>query len=203
MKLIQWRILIITSIVCLLPILFGLIVWDQLPSSVAIHFNIYNQPDQFASKSFSVLGLPVLMVLLQIICCLINDINAHKYGPRKKFELATKWIIPVMSIVLQIAVLWYNLGYFYDVHRVAALLVGAVFLLIGNYLPKFGDIQMDDPNTDKTRRIHRFIGFATVVMGVLFLVSAFLPPMATLICLGLLILAALISTIYGWKIGKK
>ena len=99
MKFIKWKSLIITCIVCLLPILLGIALWNYLPDSMAIHFNFYNKPDNFASKGFTVFGLPIFMAVLQIYCCVINDINAHKHGERKKFERATKWIIPIMAII--------------------------------------------------------------------------------------------------------
>mgnify|MGYP003308702311 CR=1 FL=1 len=95
MKIIKWKTLIITGIVCLLPIFLGLLLWDKLPETMAIHFDINNKPDNFAPKGFVVFGIPVLMLLLQVICCVINDVNAYKYGDRVKFEMATKWIIPV------------------------------------------------------------------------------------------------------------
>ncbi|MBQ2695767.1 MAG: DUF1648 domain-containing protein [Clostridia bacterium] len=203
MKFMKWRILIITCAVCLLPILLGVSLWEKLPETMAIHFNIHNQPDGFAGKGFVVFGLPVLMVLLQVFCCFVNDINAKKHGERKKFERATKWIIPVMTIVLQIATLGYGLGWNFDVRKVAALLVGGVLLVIGNYLPKFDYIKNYDLDSEKARKINRFIGYETVVMGVLFIVSIFLPPVVTLGCIFLLIPYALIGAIYGVKVGRK
>ena len=102
MKIIKWKTLIITGIVCLLPIFLGLFLWDKLPETMAIHFDINNKPDNFAPKGFVVFGIPVLMLLLQFICCVINDVNAYKYGDRIKFEMATKWIplVSVLSVLL-------------------------------------------------------------------------------------------------------
>lgn len=202
MKFIKWKSLIITCIVCLLPILLGLALWDKLPDTMAIHFNINNEPDNFASKSFVVFGFPLLMVLLQAFCCFINDINAHKHGERKKFEMATKWVIPIMSIILQIVTLGYGLGWNIDIRVVATLIVGIIFLVIGNYLPKFDYIKDYNVDTEKARKINRFIGFETVILGVLFIISIFLPPITTIICLFLLIPYAIISIIYGIKVGR-
>lgn len=89
MKFLKKKSLIVSCAVCLLPIAFGLAIWSKLPDIVAIHFNIHNEADAFASKSFAVTGFPILMMLLQIVCCLINDINSAKHGERKKFEVIT------------------------------------------------------------------------------------------------------------------
>lgn len=203
MKFIKWKSLIITCIVCLLPILLGLALWDKLPDIMAIHFDINNQPDGFASRGFVVFGLPFLMVLLQIFCCFVNDIRAHKHGERKKFERAIKWIIPIMTVVLQSVTLGYGLGWNMDIRKVAALIVGAIFLVVGNYLPKFDYIKNYDIDTEKARKINRFIGFETVVMGILFLISIFLPPIFTVSCLILVIPYVIIGLVYGIKIGRK
>ncbi len=203
MKFFKWRIFIITSIVCLLPIILGIALWDKLPETMAIHFDMYNNPDNFASKGFVVFGLPALMVLLQAFCCFVNDINAHKKGERKKFSTITKWIIPVMSGILYIVTLGYGLGWDLDIRIVAALIVGGMLIVIGNYLPKFDYIKNYDLETEKARKINRFIGYETVIMGVMFLISIFLPPVATVACIFLLIPYALIGLIYGIKVGKK
>lgn len=202
MKMIKWKIFLITALVCLSPILLGLFLWDQLPDTLAIHFNFNNEPDNFASKGFVVFGLPALMVLLQAICCFINDINAHKHGRRLKFERASKWIIPAMSVVLQVVTLGYGLGWNIDIRRVAALIVGGVFLVIGNYLPKLDNIKNYDMDSEKARRINRFIGFETVIMGLLGIASTLLPPIATVVWLVLLIPYAVISIIYGIVVGR-
>ena len=203
MKFFKWRIFIITSLVCLLPILLGVALWEELPEMIAIHFDINNNPDNFANQPFAVFGLPLLMVALQEFCCFINDIHAHKKGERVKFSLVTKWIIPVMSAVLYVMTLGIAIGWDIDVRKAVAFIVGAMFLVLGNYMPKFDYIKNYDLDTEKARRINRFIGYETVVMGLLFIVSIFLPPIATVMCLILLIPYALIGIIYGIKTAKK
>ena len=39
------KMLILTSVITLLPIFIGLLLWRQLPASVATHFGVDNQPD--------------------------------------------------------------------------------------------------------------------------------------------------------------
>ena len=203
MKFFKWKFFAITSIICLLPILLGILIWDRLPDTMAIHFNVYGVADNFASKGFVVFGLPILMVALQTICCLINDINSYKHGDRKKFVTVTKWIIPCLTVVLQIITLGYGLGWSVDIRKIVSLIVGVMFLVIGNYLPKFDRIKNYDIDTEKARKINRFIGYETVVMGVLFLISIFLPPVSVVVCLFMLIPYAIISVVYGIIHGRK
>ena len=197
MKFIKWKSIIITCIICLLPVLLGIALWDDLPDTMAIHFNINNEPDNFASKSFVVFGIPVLMIALQIICCFTNDINSHKHDGQKKFEKATKWIIPIMTVVLQVITYGYSLGWNIDIRKSAALIIGVVFLILGIYLPKLDYVKNYNIDAEKARKLNRLMGYETIVMGFLSLVSMFLPPIATVIWLFLLIPYTLIGIIYG------
>ncbi len=204
MKFFKWKIFLITALVCLSPILLGLSMWEALPETMAIHFDINNNPDNFASKGFVVFGMPIFMVLLQGFCCFVNDIKSYKHGERKKFELATKWIIPVMSIVLQILTLGIGLGRDFDVRRVAVSLVGCMLIVLGNYLPKADYVKNYNLDTQTARKLNRFSGYASVIMGILFLISLFFPPIVSVICLLLLILFAIISAIYvAWVVKRK
>ena len=107
MKAIKWKTLIITGILCLLPILLGVYLWDILPEQVAVHFNLNGEPDGFASKGFAVFCLPLIMCALQIFGCIISDFKVEKYGA--KVPAISKWIVPVISIVVQAVILIYAL----------------------------------------------------------------------------------------------
>lgn len=203
MKVMKWKKLVLTCLVCLLPILLGVGLWEKLPSQIAIHFDIYNNPDNFASKGFAVFGIPLLMMVLQAICCVIFDVNARFHGERVKFERITKWIIPVMTVILQVATLGIALGWDIDIRVVATLVVGTLMVVMGNVLPKFDRVKNWDLETDKARKINRFIGYETVVMGLLFYLSLLFPPVATMVCIFLLIPYAIVGVVYGIVVGRK
>ena len=203
MKFIKWKILIITCVVCILPIVAGLALWHKLPETIAIHFDINNNPDNFAPKGFVVFGLPLMMVAFQIISCLTTDISNQKHGRKTKLETVTKWIIPVMSIVLHTLTIGNELGFTLDIRKIVALLVGIMFIVLGKYMPEIDYIKNYDVEPDTARKINRFIGFETVILGVLFMISAFLPPLATVACLILMIPYSIISVVYTRKNIKK
>ena len=203
MRYIKWRILIVTSIVCLLPILLGTALWDKLPDTMAIHFDINNNPDNFASKGFVVFGMPFFMAMLQMICCFINDVNSYKHGAVVKVERVTKWIIPVMAIVLHTITLCFGLGWNIDIRKFAVFIVGVLFVVTGNYLPKLDYVKNYKLNKEKARKINRFIGFETVVMGVLFLISIVFPPRVSVVCLFLMVPYTIIAVWYTIRVAKK
>lgn len=203
MKNIKWKSLVITSLICLLTIIPGLIFWNDLPESMAIHFDMYNRADNFSSRAFAVFGLPLMMVGLQIFCCVINDINAYKHGRRTKFETVTKWIIPLMTVILQIITLGYNLGWSIDIRKSVAIIIGIMFVVLGNYMPKIDYVKNYNIDTQKSRKINRFMGYGMVIMGILILLTVFLPPIFTIIWLFMLIPFTVISIIYSVIVCRK
>ena len=145
-----------------------------------------------------------LMVVLQIVCCLINDFNAYRYGERQKFERVTKWIIPVMAFALQGITVGFSLGWSIDIGKSVAVMLGVLFLVLGNYMPKLDYVKNRDVDTEKARKINRFIGNLTVIMGFMMLIASLLTSSATtIVCLSLLIAYAVICIIYGIVTGRK
>ena len=203
MKFVKWKILIITCIVCFLAIIPGVWVWNDLPDMMAVHFNIYNEADNFATKEFAVFGLPVLMALLQALSCVLNDINKRKYANSKKAEMVSKWIIPVLTIILQFIIIGYNLGYGIDVRKNASLIVGVALIVIGSYLPELDYIKKHKSDIEKAKKINKFNGFVFVTMGIIMLITTFLPPISTLIWILIIVLFSVVEEIYLVKTIKK
>ncbi|MFR8675629.1 MAG: DUF1648 domain-containing protein [Lachnospiraceae bacterium] len=86
-----------TSIITLLPVLYGLFLWNQLPDSVATHLDLDNQPDGYSSKAFAVFGLPLILLLHSFSMCgrqqalipnqkiLIKKYSGFSYGSARWF----------------------------------------------------------------------------------------------------------------------
>ena len=70
----KWKI-IISSIITLLPILFGIIVWDKLPEQMAIHWGVGGNPDHFVSAALAVFALPVFLFIMNWVCILVTCLD--------------------------------------------------------------------------------------------------------------------------------
>ena len=196
MKTIKWKVLLLTCAIILLPVLFGLSVWNQLPEQIAIHFDINNQPDNYASKAFAVFGLPLIMVAFQVFCCLMTDFGVQRYSGNKKMEQLSKWAIPAVTVVLYVITIGYSLGWAIDIRRTAVFLVGAMFVVMGNCLPKLSYVKHYNFEPEVAKKINRFTGFGMVIMGVLGLLSILLPEKASMLWLFLLIPYGVITVVY-------
>ena len=132
--------IIITSLITLLPILVGILCWNRLPDTIATHFASDGTPNGFSSKTFTVLGIPAFIFAAHILCAFCTAIDPkHKNISPKMYRLILL-ICPICSIVCGAAIYgyalslsmadWLNSTFFMN------LLMGIIFFLIGNYLPK-------------------------------------------------------------------
>ena len=197
-KKIDWKILIITSLICLIPIIFGVILYDQLPEQMAVHFGVNNEPNSFAPKEFALFGIPLLMFILQVFCCISSDFMEEK-KQNKKYITIYKWIIPIIEMVVYLTMLAYGAGIELDMRMIVCITLGIVFTLVGNYMPKteLNKLQMNYIRADFWKKIKRPAGYFFVIIGLAFIISAFLNSMVSLILLGIIIVAAILITIYS------
>ncbi|MCI9455006.1 MAG: DUF1648 domain-containing protein [Dorea sp.] len=177
--------IIITSLITLLPILVGILCWNRLPDTIATHFASDGTPNGFSSKTFTVLGIPAFIFAAHILCAFCTAIDPkHKNISPKMYRLILL-ICPICSIVCGAAIYgyalslsmadWLNSTFFMN------LLMGIIFFLIGNYLPKCHQnytvgIKLpwtlaDEGNWTLT---HRFAGRLYAIAGILCIVNAFL-----------------------------
>ncbi len=203
MKFFKWKIYIITTLVCLSPILFGLALWDKLPQQIAIHFDFQGNPDNFASRGFAVFGLPLIMVFTHTISCFANDFDSYKRETNTKLEMVVKWIIPCLTIALQIITLGIGLGWNIDVRKSACFLVGIMFIVLGSYIPNLDRLNGIKMEPEKAKKVNRFMGYGMVVLGILLIISIFLSPVYSTACLFLIFPYTIISLIYAMVIKKR
>lgn len=169
----KWTMLI-TSVITLLPILAGLILWDRLPEQIATHFDTNGIADGWSGRGTAVIGLPLLLLAVQWLCMLGTAADPKRQNISDKAMALVLWIIPVISILSNAAVYAYALEIPFNMMTVVGIFIGIVFLVIGNYLPKSRQnytmgIKIpwtlhDENNWNAT---HRFSGRLYMVLGLL------------------------------------
>lgn len=173
--------LILTSLICLFPVLVGALLYNKLPSEIPIHFDFRGNPDNYASKNFAVFIMPLFLVLLNIICSLGIDLDPKKKNTPAIMKNFAKWIIPIISVFIVPSTFLLAIGIKIDIVLIATLFISLIFIFIGNYLPKCKPnytIGIKVPWTlkseDNWNKTHRFSGFLFFFLGILMLVSSFL-----------------------------
>ena len=89
--------IIITSIITLLPMLVGILLWDKMPDKVAVHWGTDNQPNGWASKSIAVFAMPFLLTIVQVFCVIMTLNDPKKQNISAKMLRVVFWLVPIVS----------------------------------------------------------------------------------------------------------
>lgn len=200
--------LIITSIVILIPIAVGLILWNRLPETMVTHWGVGNVPNGWSSKAMAVFGLPAILLAVHWVCLFATKADPKSKNINPRMLDLVLWICPVLSIVLGTVTYSFSLGYEVNVQAVVTIIVGVMFVVVGNYLPKCKQsytmgIKLpwtlsDEENWNKT---HRLAGKLWVAGGIILLATSFLQ--SVIIMVVVLVLLVIIPTVYSYILYRK
>jgi len=204
------KIIILTSIVTLLPILLGLVLWNRLPDRIATHFDINGVADGWSSKPFAVFGLPAMLLAFHLICTFGTAADPRRQNISDKMFRLVLWICPIVSLIVNPSAYLIAIGKEIDITLVCIILIGVMFIVIGNYLPKCRQsytmgIKLpwtlaDEDNWNKT---HRMAGWLWMAVGVVFLVMAVIGKISLWFFLTSIIVTVLIPTVYSFLLHLK
>ena len=176
----NWKTLIICSIIIILPIFIGLILWNQLPEQMPTHWNAAGEVDGWSSKAFAIFGLPLIMLGAQWLCVLGSLADPKKANHPDKVLHLVFWIIPVLSVVLNAVTIAAALGKEVRMEVFMPILVGLILTIVGNYMPKCKQnytIGIKIPWTlnseENWNRTHRFAGWLWTFSGVGIMATGF------------------------------
>ncbi|MBQ2932477.1 MAG: SdpI family protein [Clostridia bacterium] len=173
--------IIISSVITLLPMIFGFIVWDRLPEEIATSFGWNGEAVGYSSKMFAVVGLFAILTLVNLICIIATNADPRiKNIDNKIFSIVIS-IVPACSLICGACIFGNALGYRVDVQKIMPVFVGAIILVLGFLLPeckqnytigiKLPWTLHNEENWDKT---HKFAGRLWVVGGIIMTISGLL-----------------------------
>ena len=204
----NWKLLLITSIAIMLPMLAGIILWNQLPEKIPSHWNAAGEIDGWSSKPFAVFGISLILLAAQWLCVLGTGTDPKKNNHPQKVLHLVLWIIPVLSVVLHTVTYAVALGKEVRMEMVMPVLIGLVLAIIGNYLPKCKQnytIGIKIPWTlnseENWNKTHRFAGRLWVVCGLGIVLTGFFGGFW--IFLPIVILMVLAPFIYSYMLHRK
>ncbi len=203
--------LILSSLVVLLPILVGVLLWDALPAQMTTHWGADGVADGWSSRPFAVFALPLILLPIHLLCVFITGKDPKNKDQSGKLLGIMYWVIPVISLFSNAMVYAAAFGKQPDWENITFLLLGLTFLIIGNYLPKCKQnytlgikLKWTLENEENWNATHRFGGKVWVIGGIFFLFGVFLPleavPAATIILVTLMVL---LPTLYSYSYHKK
>ena len=204
------KLLLLTSIVILLPMIWGLIIWKQLPNQIPIHFNLAGQANNYQSKPLAVFGLPLFLLLMHLFVIFVTARDSKNQTMNEKMGKVIYWLTPIVSLGVFYLIYSKALGSTTNPSVFASALLGLIFVMMGNYMPKLKvnhTVGIRLPWTlqseENWHKTHRLAGKLWVLGGLLLLLEAGL-QFAIPYVMGIVILTIVfIPILYSYQLSRK
>lgn len=206
----KWK-LIISSLIILLPIVFGLVMWNQLPERIATHWGPDGTPDGWSSRAFAVFALPLFIFVMHWLCVLVTSKDPKNKDKNQKAQGLVLFICPMISLLGNGLVYTTALGMSLRVEMIMPVFFGLLFIVLGNYLPKCRQnytigikISWTLNSEENWNATHRFAGKLWMIGGALIMLCAFLPTTYIFIAFfAITMMMVVIPVIYSYRFYKK
>ena len=204
------KLLLLTSIVILFPILWGVMIWSQLPNQISIHFNAAGQANNFQSKALAVFGLPIFLLLVHLFVIFVTARDPKNQTMNEKMGKVIYWLTPIVSLSLSYLIYSKALGSTTNPSIFVSALLGLIFVMMGNYMPKLKvnhTVGIRLPWTlqseDNWHKTHRLAGKLWVLGGLILLIEAGI-QFAVPYVMGIVILTiVLIPILYSYQLSRE
>ena len=199
--------IIVSSLVTILPLFIGLILWNKLPDKIVTSFGWYGEANGYNSRAFAVFGLPLILLLVNLIC-----IIATSADPRRKnisngmFSLVIS-IVPICSVICGVCIYGNAMGYVLKVENIMSIFIGVLFIVLGFILPRCKQnytigIKLpwtlhDEDNWNKT---HKLAGKVWIIGGVVMVFVGLLQ--SKVLFFSVIAALVLIPTVYSFLLYK-
>ena len=205
----NWLKILISSLITLSPIAFGLIVWDKLPEMMPTHWGIDGNADDMSSRTAAVFTLPLILLVLNFICIITSNFDKRNKGT--KVQNISYFLVPCISIFTSAIMYSSAFDKSWEFSALIPVFLGVLFTIMGNLMPKvrrnstlgfkYKWTLQSEENWNAT---HRFGGKVMVIVGLLIILTAFFPLIPMFITsMTILLTAIIITTVYSYLYYKK
>lgn len=206
----EWPILLLL----LAPFITSMIIWDLVPETVPIHFNIYGEADDFGPKWIILYLIPAIAISIYLMLLLLPHIDPKKrIKSSQKPIAAIRVVTSVFFVGLYIIIVLISMGEVIAIETYIVVAVGFLFLIIGNYLNSVKQnyfIGIRTPwaleNSTVWKKTHRLGSKIWMIGGIIILLSPLL-GLETILGISIILIAAIpmvfIPVIYSYIAYKK
>lgn len=205
----KYRILILTTFICLLPMIVAAVVYDQLPEQMVTHWNGSGVPDGYSPKAFACFGLPGIMAGVNLLVNFLMENDPKRKNYSQSLRTLMKFLIPVLTVIIGFVTIGTGLGKELNVEMILPFMIGILFIVIGNYLPKCKQnytMGIKCPWTlnseENWNRTHHMGGYLFILAGILMILAGFIEALQ-IVMIAVIILVAVVPFIYSFWLYKK
>ncbi|MGH0600659.1 SdpI family protein [Bacillus mycoides] len=186
--------------------------WPNLPDTMIIHWGTEGA-NGFTSKLNAMLLLLGIMIFTYVLLTVTPKIDPKKknYDKFSRSYMIMNYSVLVVLFLVNMLVMGVGLGYDIPMNSTPYIIVGLLFIVIGNYLPQCKPnyfVGIKTPwtlsNEEVWRKTHRFSGKVFVVLGVIMMLSIFAPAAwKAFLLIGIIIGAVGLTMGYSYVAYKK
>lgn len=202
--------IVLTTLICLLPMLAGVLLYSRLPEQVPTHFDFSGEANGWSSRTFAVFGMPLMMAGFNLFLQFALRTDPKRQNMSHALRTISIWTIPVLSVLVYALVMRAALGYTTPTETIVPVLVGILFVVIGNYLPKTKQsytmgikLPWTLASEENWNRTHRLAGFLWVIDGILLILLTLLRLWNTWTFLLVIIPMSVVPMIYSYLLYRK
>ena len=165
-------------------VLVTLIVWHGLPERIPTHWNARGEVNGYSSRPLGAFLVPSIALVIWLLLPLLRKLdprNANYERFDETFFLIVNFMILFMALMHGL-MLGAALGWGVDMSRATLALIGFLFIVLGNFLPRIRSnwwMGVRTPWTLENERVwketHRLAGWTFVAGGTVSVLSMFLP----------------------------
>ncbi|HEM3704189.1 TPA: DUF1648 domain-containing protein [Streptococcus suis] len=193
MKKIDIKTLLATSSIFLLIAVLMICYYKALPDTMVTHFGVNGDPNGSMPKYMVTILTPLLFFYVHLFICVLYDVKGIGKTPVIR---VVKWLFPLLALIIQVALLRFNLGGELDYRRLIIGLLAVYYMVIGNYLPKE---ELDSKTNEIERRGRKQAGYLFIIGGLLLLVSLLGSPTLSILVMILFGISVVsLSTYYAY-----
>ncbi len=186
--------------------------WTSAPDRIPVHWNIAGQVDRYGGKVEGLLAIPLLALGLYVLMILLPRIDPGRANYQRfagVYSLIRTLLTVMFAALYSVVLLWVR-GIHVDVSLVVPVLIGAFFILIGNYMGKIRPnwfVGIRTPWTISSKRswvrTHRMGGRVFILMGlVLVLVGVMRAQWAANLAFAVIILGIIWTFVYSYLVWR-
>ena len=199
----------ISVVVCALPVIFGIFLYNKLPDNIPTHFDINFKPDNYSPKWQAVFIIPLFMLLMDVFIWFILEADPKRTAVNGKIKAVVRWTLPVMSCLIQGAILLNAIDEKINLVRYVPLMIGVLMIIMGNYLPKCKQnyttgikLPWTLASEENWNRTHRLAGKLFIIAGFVMTFFTFFDS-SLYILFAVIIAASIIPAIYSYMLYRK
>lgn len=202
------KMIFLTSLLVLIPMLAGLLLWNKLPEELPVHFNTAGEIDDWESKEFVIFFIPLFLWAMHLLAGFISLADPKKQNISDKMFLLVLFIVPSVAIFMCVTIYSAAFGINVSATMLGNLFLGLVFIILGNYMPKSRQnysIGIKLPwtlnDTENWNKTHRLGGIVWLLCGIVLLLNIFLNIVWLVpVCI---FTAVLLPTVYSFLLYKQ